>query len=300
MDYDKDLLNDVVSFLEEIEDEIKTALIDGAEFGDIDDGEIRCRMEESIYTPFSLEDAAFVINNCENEETDAGLCEGLDQTDAIIAMAVYSYSADAWDKAEELYDEMFTEYVDEDDGLRFDKMDMANIVWDEFLKRHTIEPVDAGGITELTILEHWIRLNNNAGMWNRSPFGGAYIDARCGVGYSMPDIKNFVDCDRTAQYQLPHMNGKCRDDVKARIDELKETMMTGIEKHHAKLDELIDGAREEMHRMMNNAVLSGAVSNDMLPYRLARAIVTMYGDERQHATLTTIANTEIDNLAKML
>lgn len=303
MDYNKDLLDDVVAFLEDMKDEIKAALVAGTEFDDIDDGEIRYSMEESICTSFSLEDAVYVIDNCENEETDTGLWEGLDPSDAIIAMAAYSYQADAWFKAEELYNDMLAKYEDEDDGLRFDKMDMADMIWKDFIDGQTIQPVEAGGITELTILEHWVRLNKDSGMWSGYPLGGAYIDARCGTGYSMPEVKNFVDCDRTVRYQLPHMTGKYCADVEKLIDELKESTMTDSEKHHAKLDELIDGAREGMHGMMDSAMLSGAVSDEMArpdSYFLARAIFTIYGDERNHAPPSIIMNREIDNLAKVL
>lgn len=304
MNYDKDLLDDVTAFIESIEDEIKAALIDRTAFDNIDGGDIQCRMEESIYTPFSLEDAVFVIDNCENEETDAGLWEGLDPSDAIIAMAVYSYRADAWFKAEELYDEMLTNYEDYID--RFDDVDnsvAADVIWDWFISLFEIKPVETGGITELAILEHWIRLNKDAGTWSGYPLGGAYIDARCGTGYSMPNVKNFVDCDRTVRYQLPHMNGKYCADVEARIDELKEGMMTCSDKHHAKLDELIDGARKHMHGMMDSAMLSGAISHDMAQphsYFLSRAIVTIYGDMRPHAPPGHSMLREIDELAKVL
>jgi hypothetical protein len=51
------------------------------------------------------------------------------------------------------------------------------------------------------------------------------------------------------------------------------------------------------------AMLSGAVSHGMSQpdsYFLARAIFTIYGDERNHAPPSIIMNKEIDNLAKVL
>jgi len=304
MNYNKDLLDDVVTFLEDIEDDIKAALISGTEFDDIDDGDIRYRMEESMHTSFSLEDAVFVIDNCENAETDAGLWEGLDPSDSIIAMAMHSYMADAWFKAEELYEEMvikYDDYVDCFDDVK-DSV-VADVIWRWFVSLFEITPVETGGITELTILEHWVRLNKDSGMWGGYPFGGAYIDARCGTGYSMPEVKDFVDCDRTVRYQLPHMIGKCCEEVELRIGELKEATMTDNEKHHAKLDELIDDARKEMHTMLDSAMLSGAASHDMArpdTYFLARSILTIYGDNRCHAPAAASMLKEIENLAKFV
>lgn len=112
-----------------------------------------------------------------------------------------------------------------------------------------------------------------------------------------------MDYDKDLLYQLPHMTGKYCADVEVRIDELKESTMTDSEKHHAKLDELIDDARKEMHLMMDRAMLSGAVSHGMAQpdtYFLARAIITIYGDERYHAPPSISMNKETDNLAKVL
>lgn len=51
--------------------------------------------------------------------------------------------------------------------------------------------------------------------------GMSYIDARCGSGHGMPDIKNFVDCDHELARKIPALAGKREEFVKGYWDSLK-------------------------------------------------------------------------------
>jgi hypothetical protein len=45
------------------------------------------------------------------------------------------------------------------------------------------------------------------------PLGGSYIDARCGVGFGMPEQYEYISTDKKVAKQLPHLAGKYRKDV---------------------------------------------------------------------------------------
>lgn len=253
MNYTQDVLEDAVDFLQNHPDEIKEAILEDTDFSDIEDGEIRDWLHEEVTDRYySLAAAAYIIENCENEETDCGLYEGLDARDAMSVIAAYSYSSDVWFKAEELYEEMrseldtkwvvleteTSEVVDEfdteeeadecvseidDDGGDFEVAELHDIdeIWQNFIDENTIQPVEVGGDAELYLLKEWLRLCDDSGMWGGFPLGSSYIDARCGTGHGMPDVKDFVDFDHDVRYQLPDMRGKRRDEIAIRIEELE-------------------------------------------------------------------------------
>lgn len=58
--------------------------------------------------------------------------------------------------------------------------------------------------------------------------------------------------------------------------------------HHAKLDEMITNASEDMHAMIDSAALSGVLSVDAADpgnYLLAKFVLTIWGDTRPYAPL---------------
>ena len=70
--------------------------------------------------------------------------------------------------------------------------------------------------------------------------------------------------------------------------------------HHEKLDELIDSARDTMHDMLNSAILSDALTPGMADpdkYLLAKAIITIWGDQQNYAPPDPILKRDIKNLA---
>ena len=260
MDYKKDVKDDAFSFLSDIEEDVKQAIIDDVE--DISEiecdisgyGNIRDAFDESVTDrSYTIEDAAYIIANCEDEETDTGLWEGCDMHRAIQICAAYSYSHDVWAEVVKQYDAMYDEFepswividADGNDIETFDDEDAAedsvarndpdgdlglevvegrgNIdqIWKEYEDENTIEPIEVGGTDELFVLKRWLKLAGDAGTWGGFPLGGVYIDDRCGAGYSMPNVKDFCDYDSIARLKLPSMVGKYKEAIKERISELE-------------------------------------------------------------------------------
>lgn len=236
MDYEKDVLKEAVDFLVEFEDAIKGALIDDTDFDNIDlYGDMRDALHTSVidrgYTPG---DAVYILENCENEEDDSGIWEGLkDWREQLSARAAYSYGNDVWFKAEELYKELKDNYKDkENDAMdeaeekeeEFNDYDkLANEAWNDFVEEHTVQPVKEGSEEEIELLKEWLALRKDAGMWGGYPLGSCYIDARCGSGHGMPEVKEFVDCDQEVAEKLPHMKHKSHLDVEMRLEELRQS-----------------------------------------------------------------------------
>ena len=260
MDYTRDVEKDAFDFLSDIEADVKAAIIDGEE--DVSEitceesgyGEIRGFFHESVVDQsYSIEDAAFVIANCENEETDTGMWEGLEMDEAMQRCAALSYGNDVWDEVESQYEgllgefepswkvvdvigdtvEEFTEDGDAEDWIAKNDEDgeegyeviegRGNIdeVWQAWEDDNTTQPIETGGRDELFVLKRWMKLNAKAGTWGGYPLGSVYIDARCGTGYSMPDVRDFYDYDVIARHKLPSMVGNYSTAVQIRIDELE-------------------------------------------------------------------------------
>lgn len=76
--------------------------------------------------------------------------------------------------------------------------------------------------------------------------------------------------------------------------------MTDNTQHHEKLDKMIDDARETMHQMMDNAIFADALSEDFINpnnYLLAKAIITIFGDQRNYASLDSTYRHDVENLS---
>jgi hypothetical protein len=235
MDYDKDVENDAVNFIEEHEDEIKEAIADQKEFDGVGTryGDIRDAFHEAVIdVAYSPSDAVYILESCENEETDSGLWEGKDWRDELSAIAAYSFGNDVWFKCEEIYkelkervSELIYEFEDDLDGSKeeFDEArEEAAITqaWKEFVAEHTTKSIEKDSEEERELLQRWLALSKDASWWAGYPIGSSYIDARCGTGHGMPDVKDFVDFDHEIAQKLPWMQGKRKDDVEMRLDEL--------------------------------------------------------------------------------
>lgn len=68
-----------------------------------------------------------------------------------------------------------------------------------------IDLVTPGSEKEKRMIETWFVYNDNAGWQAGMPVGSAYIDGRCGMGYSIPRSKLFVDYDSEFAKSLPHL-----------------------------------------------------------------------------------------------
>jgi len=235
VNYQADVKKEAKSFLQNHEDDVKQAIKDGEDWSynlDFMDSSFHSEIVDQSY---SLEDAAFIVENSDNTEEDSGLWEGQQPRDAIVTQAAYSFGNDVYTECERIYDEMKQEFEDsklEEDDEKNENVDVDEendkILTQIFNETATdkLQAVAKGSEDEQELIEKWLRLNANAGMWSGYPVGSSYIDARCGSGHSMPDIKDYVDFDHEFAQQVPHLSGKYKDAVKTYYEEtfsLKQT-----------------------------------------------------------------------------
>jgi hypothetical protein len=218
LDYGEAVEKDAKEFVSEHIDEIAELMVNMEEDLFTDDN-IEESLDEFLDRPYAPEDAIFVLDNCENEESDSGLWEGIkDWRRELEIRAAYTYINDVRRAVESIYkdayDEFMTDQVDDSDDESDDDKEseraksILNSLTDE-----KIEQVEPGTEREKEILSEWLRLNRNVGMRGGYPLGGSYIDGRCGVGFGMPEQYIYVKTDRVVGKQLPHLAGKYRDDV---------------------------------------------------------------------------------------
>jgi hypothetical protein len=229
MDYDSEVEDEARDFLIENEEMIVKALYEDADwdYNDIDD--LDCYWHETIVDRgYSIEDAAYILDNCHEEETDSGIWEGLDARDAMSARAAYSYSNDVWFKCEEFYNgikERMQEMLDDGDVQEEQE---AQAAFDEFKSEYdkTVLPVEKDSEEELSLIRQWLRMNADAGMCGGYPVGGSYIDSCCGTGHGMPDVKDYVDFDHEFAKKVPWLSGKYKEVVQTRHDEMVNAKRT--------------------------------------------------------------------------
>jgi len=67
---------------------------------------------------------------------------------------------------------------------------------------------------------------------------------------------------------------------------------------HIKLDELIDAAKPTMHKMLDQALTTGALDEEYKEdnYLLAKAIITIWGRKETYAPLDSAHKKEVKNL----
>ena len=277
VDYEEEVLKDSVNFLIEHEEMIVKALTDGADF---DYNEIE-NLDEEWHTnivdrSYTSEDAAFVLDNCKEEETDYGLWEGKDAKDVLQCQAAYSYGNDCWWKTNELYNEMkerFESLID-DPSHDKDRNDMdvrtaeAQQAFDVFRDEQSIDlsPVEKGSEMEKYLVGEWLHLAEAAGgFWSGYPIGSAYIDSRCGVGFGMPKVYDFVQFDHEFVKQVPWLNGKRRDEVRARRDVLLESERKLKGKPTTQTDEYVKNTIEKIWSDPNLSVANiRKLANDLM------------------------------------
>jgi hypothetical protein len=182
--------------------------------------------------------------------------------DTMSTCAAFSYGNDVWEELTEQYDNLKSEYTDALDricdahreemrndpvvikhvrecpGLDIDtfidetielndddlKHRAAQNVITQFSMDHTIQPIDPVNSEAVYAIRRWLKLNSEAGMWSGYPVGSSYIDARCGVGYGMPEIKNYVDFDQRISYMLPALRGKNKEFMQQHLKELVDDL----------------------------------------------------------------------------
>jgi len=222
VNYEADIEKEAKEFFQDtFEEQTKQAIKDGSDWDYNEIEDLDSYWHGTIVDrAYSAEDAVFILDNCENEETDSGLWESLGWREQLSARAAYSFGHDVWFKCEEIYKEMKADYETQIDELDEDAKDYdkkAEVLLNEIFEEYTstkLEPVTKGSQDEKYLIERWISLNERAGMRGGYPVGSSYIDARCGTGHGQPDAKDYVDFDHEFAQQVPHLSGKNRSAVK--------------------------------------------------------------------------------------
>ena len=220
LDYYREVEKDAKEFLSEYIEELIELVVNGEE--DLSDEILYEKLEEHFDREYTAEDAIYVLDNSHNEETDRGLWEGVhDWREELNIRAAYTYIADVREVVEDIYKNAFEEFQS-----RVEELDPVSTDFDEKQKEiamtilsainidENIQQVKPGSEEEKEILSEWLKLNHEVGMRGGYPLGGSYIDARCGVGFGMPDQYEYVATDRKVAKQLPHLAGKYSKDVK--------------------------------------------------------------------------------------
>lgn len=233
MDYDNEIDNEARDFLLDHEEMIVQALKDDADWDYNDIDNLDSLWHETIVDRgYTLEDAAYILENCQNEENDSGIWEGLDAQEAMSAQAAYSYSNDVWFRCEEMYNnikENMQEIIEENEGTDKEDVEFAQVAFDEFKADYdkTISPVEKDSEGELSLIRQWLRMNErDAGSRGGYPVGSSYIDSRCGTGHGMPEVKDYVEFDHEFAQKVPWLSGKYKEVVQDRHDELVERIRT--------------------------------------------------------------------------
>ena len=162
MDYDTEVDNEARDFLLDHEEMVIQALKDDADWDYNDIDNLDSLWHETIVDRgYTLEDAAYILDNCENEETDSGIWDGQDAQGMMSARAAYSYSNDVWFRCEEMYNgikERMQEIKDDDEDSEKSDDDIVQEAFYEFRHEYevTISPVEKGGEDELDLIRQWL------------------------------------------------------------------------------------------------------------------------------------------------
>jgi hypothetical protein len=239
--YSDEVRKEAVDFIDEMFDEFIEALKNEEDYffsdSSVDDRFFECVGDRS----YTLTDAAFVIENSDNVETDSGLWEGQDPVDAVCSQAAYTFSNDVRFEVEEIYEDVKSEYDraysdvydeladkhsdDVDYDPTEDAMESAAMQAKEYFQNdyHEDTTVVTGVPDRIRMIERYLALGNNASTWDGYPCGSSYIDSRCGVGFGMPEIHDYVEYDHMIAKAIPEIDGKSKSEVKKYLEELRKS-----------------------------------------------------------------------------
>lgn len=218
LDYEREVEKEAKEFLSEHADEVVGQLIDSEE--ELSD-ELYERLQENLDRSYTPEDAVYVLENTNDEEDDSGLWAGAnDWREEMNIRAVWTYVRNVKSEVDRIYKEISEEFesaredldtdgVDYDEKLESLAKSILSLAVDEI-----IEQVKPGSEEEKEILHEWLRMSKEVGERGGYPLGSSYIDARCGVGFGMPDQYEYVMNDHRIAKQVPHLSEKYKDDVK--------------------------------------------------------------------------------------
>lgn len=237
VNYHREVESDAQMVISDHADEIAKIIVAGEDLDDnSQDFDFSQVVHESVTDRgYTLEDAAFVIDNCVNEESDSGLWDGAgDLREQISVMAAYSYSNDVQAEVSELFDEIKTEYEFRESDKNWEgteddeeaKEKLAAEIIDEYCNPKN-KPVEKGSEDEKDLLVSWCKANDKAGFRGGYPLGQSYIDSRCGTGFGQPDQLDYINFDHEVAARVPHLKGKYRCDVLVYLAKEHETYLEG-------------------------------------------------------------------------
>lgn len=222
--YDQEIEDEAIAFILDNKDAFLLAVMQGKEF---DRNQISCldsRFDEEIQDrSYCVDDAIYILQNCENEDDGFG---GHDNwQDDLIQRAACSFANDVWFKTEAHYNRIKDVFeslkADEEAGDDLTEATQAFNVWEDQYAPAPIKPLEKGSDDERLALGEWLWLNkDSAGMRGGYPLGSSYIDSRCGSGHGMPAVKEYVEYDHELAKKVPWLAGKRKMEVLSRFDEL--------------------------------------------------------------------------------
>lgn len=246
VNYDSEVEKEAVDFIDNLMDEFLEAMENDENY--FIDGDIQDRLFEDVTDrSYTITDAAFVIENSSNPESDRGLWDGKDPAEALETQAAFTFSNDVSSKVEEIYEDVKSKYDDEFQRIRdeleekhtddedadsddddYDSTDDAREAAKRFAKEYFDGAYGESSIPvlkltgdKIRLLERYLRLGEGASLWSGYPCGSSYIDSRCGVGYGMPEIHDYVECDHEVAQAIPDVRGKNQYEIKKYLEELK-------------------------------------------------------------------------------
>jgi hypothetical protein len=247
VNYGSEVQKEAIDFIDGLMDEFLEAMENDENY--FIDGNVQDSLFESVTDrSYTLTDAAFVIENSNNPESDSGLWDGKDPAEALETQAAFTFSNDVSSDVEEIYEDVKTQYDEEyqrvydlleerhvgekdsnpeDDD--YDPTDDAREAAKRFAKEYFDDAYGEGSVVilketgdKIRLLERYVRLGDGASMWSGYPCGSSYIDSRCGVGYGMPEIHDYVECDHEVARAIPEARGKNQHEIKKYLEELRK------------------------------------------------------------------------------
>jgi hypothetical protein len=237
--YDAEVRTEAVDFIDEMLDEFIEAMQNESDY--FFEGDVEDRFFENVGDrSYTLTDAAFVIENSDNVETDSGLWEGQEPAEALETQAAFTFSNDVRSEVEEIYesvkseyDEKYSEICDELEAKHFDEedyepsedaMEAASQFAKEYFQEEYHEKTEVIKNTgdKIRMIERYLDLGNHASSWSGYSCGSSYIDSRCGVGFGMPEIHDYVEFDHMIAKAIPDINGKGKSEIRKYLEDLKK------------------------------------------------------------------------------
>jgi hypothetical protein len=248
VDYSDEVRKEAVDFIEEVMDDVIESLKNGEEYlldGDLNDRFFECVTDRS----YTLSDAAFVIDNSNNVETDSGLWEGKDPQDAIETQAAFTFSNDVNSDVEEIYEDLKSTYDDnygevydelmeehkddvkadpddDDYDATEDAEEAAILFTKEYFESEygNTVPVVTDKKEQIFMIERYLTMANTVSRGGY-PVGGSYIDSRCGIGFGMPNEYDYVEYDHKIARAIPAIRGMYKEDVKKYLNGLRKEVV---------------------------------------------------------------------------